>query len=66
MADSAAKRIREAKKRQHREIKAERKRLRKEGLLGHDNTGLFPPGERPREVFDPTAPVTPPPPQGQP
>jgi hypothetical protein len=34
MPDTPAKREREAKKRRHREIKAERKRLRKEGLLG--------------------------------
>ncbi len=51
MADTPGKRIREAKKRQHREMKAERKRLRKEGLLGNDSTGLFPPGEQPREVI---------------
>jgi hypothetical protein len=59
MADSAAKRIREAKKRRNREMKAERKRLRKEGLLGHDNTGLFQPGEVPRPIVDPDAPETP-------
>ena len=52
MADSAAKRIREAKKRRQREIKAERKRLRKEGLLGTDSSGLFAPGEMRREVVD--------------
>jgi len=52
MADSSGKRNREAKKRQQREIKAERKRLRKEGLLGTDNSGLFAPGEPRREVFD--------------
>ncbi|HXX93129.1 MAG TPA: hypothetical protein VEN81_05815 [Planctomycetota bacterium] len=52
MADSSAKRIREARKRQHREMKDERKRLRKEGLLGHDNSGLFLPGEKAREVVD--------------
>ena len=61
MADSSAKRIREAKKRRRREMKGERKRLRKEGLLGHDNTGLFPPGERPREVVDIGRPVPVPP-----
>jgi hypothetical protein len=52
MADSSGKRFREAKKRQQREIKAERKRLRKEGLLGNDSSGLFAPGEKHREVFD--------------
>ncbi len=60
MADSAAKRIREAKKRRRHEMKAERKRLRKEGLLGQDNTGLFLPGEVPRPVVDPNAPESPP------
>lgn len=59
MADSAAKRIREAKKRRNREIKAERKRLRKEGLLGQDNSGLFQPGEVSRPVVNPDAPETP-------
>jgi hypothetical protein len=66
MADTPGKRMREAKKRQHREMKAERKRMRKEGLLGQDNTGLFPPGEQPREVvnYPPPAPAEPtPPPQ---
>jgi hypothetical protein len=62
MADSSAKRIREARKRQHREMKDERKRLRKEGLLGHDNSGLFHPGEKAREVVDPNPPPPPPPP----
>ena len=52
MPDTPAKRIREAKKRQAREVKAERKRLRKEGLLGTDNRGLFAPGEIPRETVD--------------
>jgi hypothetical protein len=47
MADSAAKRIREANKRRQAEKKAERKRLRKEGLLGQDESGLFQEGERP-------------------
>ncbi len=36
MADSPAKRQREAKKREYREMKAERKKLRKAGLLGVD------------------------------
>ena len=58
MADTPAKRMREAKKRQNREHKAERKRLRKEGLLGTDNRGLFAPGEMQREtVDDPSAPA---------
>lgn len=52
MADSSGKRIREARKRQQREKKAERKRLRKEGLLGNDHSGLFAPGEPRREVID--------------
>lgn len=68
MADTPGKRIREAKKRQHREMKAERKRMRKEGLLGQDNTGLFPPGEQPREVvnYPPPTPQPQPEPQPQP
>lgn len=61
MADSAGKRFREAKKRQQREQKAERKRLRKEGLLGNDNSGLFAPGEMQRQVVDMNEPQTPPP-----
>ena len=61
MADSAGKRFREAKKRQQREQKAERKRLRKEGLLGNDNSGLFAPGEMQRQVVDMNEPATPPP-----
>jgi hypothetical protein len=52
MADSSGKRFREAKKRQQREVKAERKRLRKQGLLGNDPSGLFAPGEKPREILD--------------
>ena len=36
MAETAAKRMREAKKREQEQIKAERKRLRKEGQLGND------------------------------
>ena len=31
-------------------MKAERKRLRKEGLLGHDNSGLIMPGEIHRDT----------------
>ena len=67
MADSSGKRFREAKKRQQREMKAERKRMRKEGVLGNDNSGLFAPGEMQREVVDVNAPATPPegtPPEG--
>jgi len=60
MADSSGKRFREAKKRQQREMKAERKRMRKEGLLGNDNSGLFAPGEMQRQVVDVNAPATPP------
>lgn len=52
MADSAGKRFREAKKRQQREQKAQRKQMRKDGLLGNDNSGLFAPGEMQREVVD--------------
>ena len=52
MADSAGKRFREAKKRQQREQKAQRKQMRKEGLLGNDNSGLFAPGEMQRQVVD--------------
>jgi hypothetical protein len=63
MADSAAKRMREARKRRNREAKAERKRLRKEGLLGQDNTGLFQPGEVSRPVVNPDAPEPPPTPE---
>lgn len=50
MADTPAKRHRESQKRKKREIKAERKRLRSEGLLGQDNSGLFPPGAPRRET----------------
>jgi hypothetical protein len=68
MADTPGKRSREAKKRRKQEEKIERKRLRKEGLLGKDNTGLFAPGEQPRETVDdpdapPVPPAEPPPPQ---
>ena len=52
MADSAGKRFREAKKRQQREQKAQRKQMRKEGLLGNDNSGLFAPGEMQRQAVD--------------
>jgi hypothetical protein len=52
MADSAGKRFREAKKRQQREQKAQRKQMRKDGLLGNDTSGLFAPGEMQRETVD--------------
>ena len=52
MADSAGKRFREAKKRQQREMKAQRKQMRKDGLLGNDNSGLFAPGEIQRQAVD--------------
>lgn len=67
MADSAGKRMREAKKRRQQEMKAQRKQLRKDGLLTGDNSGLFAPGETHREVIDAGAPQQqqqqPPPPQ---
>jgi hypothetical protein len=59
MADSAGKRFREAKKRQQREQKAQRKQMRKDGLLGNDNSGLFAPGEMQRQVVDVNAPPVP-------
>jgi len=68
MADSSGKRFREAKKRQQREQKAQRKQMRKDGLLGTDNSGLFAPGEMQREVVDVNAPANaqnPPPPEGE-
>ena len=52
MADSAGKRFREAKKRQQREMKAQRKQMRKDGKLGNDNSGLFAPGEMQRQAVD--------------
>lgn len=66
MADSSGKRFREAKKRQQQEVKANRKRLRKEGLLGHDHSGLFAPGERGVEVQSASAPPPPPPEEQKP
>ncbi|HZE98994.1 MAG TPA: hypothetical protein VE981_18455 [Planctomycetota bacterium] len=62
MADSSGKRMREAKKRHHRDVKAQRKQLRKDGLLGNDTSGLFAPGEIHREVINASPPVEPPPP----
>lgn len=56
MADSSGKRFREAKKRQQREQKAQRKQMRKDGLLGNDTSGLFAPGEIQREVIASKAP----------
>lgn len=43
MSDTPAKRMREAKKRQKQQVKAERKRLRKAGLLGNEDDPLTPP-----------------------
>jgi hypothetical protein len=67
MADSSGKRFREAKKRQQREQKAQRKQMRKDGLIGNDTSGLFAPGELQREVVDgngqPIVTTTPEPPQ---
>ncbi|HUR38787.1 MAG TPA: hypothetical protein VM222_04815 [Planctomycetota bacterium] len=62
MADSSGKRFREAKKRQQREQKAQRKQMRKDGLLGNDTSGLFAPGEIQREVIasKPPQPLPPP------
>jgi len=52
MSETPEKRRREAQKVRKREKKGERKRLRKEGLLGQDNSGLFLPSERRREIVD--------------
>ena len=52
MAETAEKRAREARKRRMQEVKVERKRLRKEGLLGKDQRGLWAPGEKVRETVD--------------
>ena len=64
MADSSGKRMREAKKRQQREQKAQRKQARKDGLLAGDSSGLFAPGEVHREVIDSAPPQEPPAPPG--
>jgi hypothetical protein len=61
MPDTPEKRRREAQKRRNREDKAKRKKLRKDGLLTHDTTGLFAPGEQPRD----TVQWPPPPPPGE-
>ena len=66
MSDTPEKRRREAKKRRKREMKAMRKQLRENGALGHDNTGLFPPGELPREVVAGFGSVKEPPPPPEP
>ena len=50
MPDTPEKRRREAQKRRNREEKSKRKQLRKDGVLGQDTSGLFAPGEIPREV----------------
>lgn len=52
MPDTPEKRRREAQKIRNREVKAERKRLRKEGLLVQDASGLFQGLERRRETVD--------------
>lgn len=52
MSDTPAKRAREAKKRRQQEEKMKRKQQRKDGQLGQDNTGLFAPGETPRETVN--------------
>ena len=52
MADTFEKRIREAKKRRKREMKADRKRLRAEGVIGQDTPSLFAPDEVARETVD--------------
>ena len=65
MPDTPEKRRREAQKVRNREVKAERKRLRKEGLLGQDTSGLFFPGELRREVVN-LSPIKPPEPKQQP
>lgn len=62
MSDTPEKRRREAQKRRNREEKADRKRLRKEGLLGQDSSGLFAPGEPQRESVGGMGAMQPPPP----
>lgn len=64
MSETPEKRRREAQKIRKREMKAERKRLRKEGLLGQDNSGLFLPSERRREIVDAPGSIRHPEPQG--
>ena len=66
MSDTPEKRRREAKKRRKKEMKALRKQMRESGALGHDNTGLFPPGDRPREVVAGFGAVKEPPPPPEP
>ncbi len=62
MPDTPEKRRREAQKRKNREIKADRKRMRREGIIGQDNSGLFAPGELQRETVGGIEVVKPPPP----
>ncbi|HTF56637.1 MAG TPA: hypothetical protein VK661_05315 [Planctomycetota bacterium] len=66
MSETPEKRRREAQKVRKRELKAERRRLRKEGLLGQDNTGLFLPSERRRETVDAPGSIRHPATQGPP
>ena len=68
MADTFEKRIREAKKRRKREMKAERKRLRKDGVIGQDNGNFFFPDEIGREsvnIYEKKLPDPPPPAEGE-
>jgi hypothetical protein len=60
MSDTPEKRRREAQKIRKREVKAQRKRLRKEGLLGPEGSGLFHPGEFRREIVAAQSPEKPP------
>ena len=66
MPDTPEKRRREAQKRRNREDKAKRKQARKDGLLTHDTTGLFAPGEQPRESVQWPPPPPPAPPAAAP
>ncbi len=68
MPDTPAKRRREAQKRRNREDKAKRKQLRKDGLLESGSSGLFAPGEQPRECvpWPPPQPRPPAPPAEEP
>lgn len=59
MADSAGKRMREARKRRKLEIKAERKRLRKAGLLGNEPGIDSPPADPTGEAVNPVPPAPP-------
>ena len=66
MPDTPEKRRREAQKRRNREDKAKRKQLRKDGILTHDTTGLFAPGEQPRDTVQWPPPPPPAPPAAAP